>query len=215
VHIAETEGLGAVSMSRVATELGSATMSLYRYVAAKEELLALMVDAAYGMPPAAPVPDEGWRHGLSRWAWAMRAAVRQHPWAVRIPISGLPVRPHEVAWFEEALSCLRDTGLAEAEKASVIMLLSGYVRNIATVDADIEAAIRASGTTPQEWMSSYGRMLARLADPQRFPEISKFVAAGVFDTADDPDDEFVFGLERLLDGIEALVRSRKPGAASR
>jgi hypothetical protein len=105
--------------------------------------------------------------------------------------------------------------LAEAEKASVIMLLSGYVRNIATVDADIEAAIRASGTTPQEWMSSYGRMLARLADPQRFPEISKFVAAGVFDTADDPDDEFVFGLERLLDGIEALVRSRKPGAASR
>jgi AcrR family transcriptional regulator len=205
VHVAETEGLGAVSMGRVATELGAATMSLYRYVAAKDELLALMVDAAYGLPPAAPGPDEGWRDGLSRWAWAMRAAARRHPWALRIPISGLPVRPHEVAWFEEALSCLRDTGLAEADKASVILLLSGYIRNVATVEADIEAAIRASHTTPQEWMSSYGRMLARLADPQRFPETSKFVAAGVFDTADDPDDEFIFGLERVLDGIEALV----------
>ena len=211
VHIAETEGLGAVSMSRVATELGGATMSLYRYVAAKDELLALMVDAAYGPPPGTPGPGERWREGLSRWAWAMRAAAHRHPWALRIPISGLPVRPHEVAWFEQALTCLRDTGLAEAQKASVIMLVSGYVRNIATSEADIEAAIRASGATPQEWMSSYGRMLAKLADPQRFPAISTFVAAGVFDTADDPDDEFIFGLERVLDGIEALVRREKPG----
>lgn len=186
-------------------------MSLYRYVAAKHELLALMVDAAYGPPPAAPGPAEGWRAGLSRWAWALRAAAHRHPWALRIPISGLPVRPHEVAWFEQALTCLRDTGLAEAEKASVIMMLSGYVRNIATTEADIEAAIRASGATPQEWMSSYGRMLAKLADPQRFPAISTFIAAGVFDTADDPDDEFIFGLERVLDGIQALVRREKPG----
>jgi AcrR family transcriptional regulator len=210
VHIAETEGLGAVSMSRVAAELGGATMSLYRYVAGKDELLALMVDAAYGPPPGAPGPDEGWREGLSRWAWALRGAAHRHPWAVRIPISGLPVRPHEVAWFEQALTCLRGTGLAEAQKASVILLLSGYVRNIASTEADIEAAIRASGGTPQEWMSSYGRMLAKLADPQRFPAIAAFVAAGVFDTADDPDDEFSFGLERVLDGIEALVYREKP-----
>jgi AcrR family transcriptional regulator len=70
VHIAETEGLGAVSMSRVAAELGGATMSLYRYVTAKDELLALMVDAAYGPPPGAPGPDEGWRGGAGRRATA-------------------------------------------------------------------------------------------------------------------------------------------------
>jgi AcrR family transcriptional regulator len=216
VKVAETEGLSAVSMSRVAAELGAATMSLYRHVAAKDELLALMADAAYGPTPAAPGPDEGWRAGLSRCAWTMRAALRRHPWVVRIPISGLPVRPHEVAWFEEALACLRDTGLAEVQKASVIMLLSGYVRNIAATEADIEAAIRAAGGTAQEWMSSYGRMLAKLADPQRFPAISRLVAAGVFDTADDPDDEFTFGLERVLDGIEALVTlNRGPGGAGR
>src|SRR5687767_11700404 len=63
VHVATTEGLGAVSMGRVAAELGAATMSLYRYVTAKNELLDLMVDAAVGPPPAAP-PGEEWRDGM-------------------------------------------------------------------------------------------------------------------------------------------------------
>jgi hypothetical protein len=103
---------------------------------------------------------------------------------------------------------MRGTGLAEGEKASVILLLSGYVRTMATVEADIEAAIRASGTSPGDWISSFGRTLAELADPARFPALTEFAAAGVFDTFDDPDDEFSFGLERILDGIEALVRAR-------
>jgi AcrR family transcriptional regulator len=207
IRIATRDGLGAVSMSRVAAELGAATMSLYRYVSAKDELVSLMVDAAYGLPPAA-APGEGWRGALSRWAWAMRAAYQRHPWAVRIPISGLPIMPNEVAWFEQGLAGLHDSGLAEAEKASVIMLVSGYVRNLTATEADIQAAIRASGTTPDAWMSAYPRMLAKLADPGRFPALAKFIASGVFDVHDDPDDEFTFGLERILDGIDALVRTR-------
>jgi AcrR family transcriptional regulator len=208
IQIAQAEGIAAVSMSKVAAELGASTMSLYRHVSGKDELLALMVDAAYGLPPAAPTPDEGWREGLSRWAWAFRACLQRHPWAVRLPISGLPARPNEVAWFEDGLNSLRDTGLAEAEKASVILLVSGYVRNIATTDADIVAAIQASGKTPQAWLSSYARLFAKIAETRRFPALSKFVAAGVFDTYDDPDDEFIFGLDRILDGIAALVTAR-------
>ena len=88
---------------------------------------------------------------------------------MRIPLNSLPILPNEVGWFELALACLRDTGLTEARKASVIMLLAGYVRNLATTEADIAAAIQASGLTPLEWMSSYPRMLAGLADPRRFP----------------------------------------------
>ncbi len=135
----------------------------------------------------------------------MRASARRHPWVVRIPINGLPIMPHEVAWFEHALACLHDTGLTEARKASVVMLLAGYVRNLATTEADIEAAIRASRLSPGEWMSSYAGLLKRLTDGQRFPALNVFLAAGVFDAADDPDDEFVFGLDRILNGIEVLV----------
>ena len=208
VQVAEAEGLAAVSMSRVAAELGAAPMSLYRYVSAKNELVALMVDTVYGefLVPAAA--DRGWRAGLSALAWAMRTVMYAHRWALQVPISGLPVRPNEVAWFEQALSCLRDTGLAEAEKASVILLVSGYVRNEASTNADIEAAIRASGAAPDEWMSAYGRLLTKLTDPERFPALTEFIASGVFEQFDPPDQEFVFGLERILDGIGDLVAAR-------
>ena len=116
----------------------------------------------------------------------MRAVMYAHPWVLRVPISGLPVRPNEVAWFEQALSCLRDTGLTEAEKASVILLVSGYVRNEASTNADIEAAIRASGAAPDEWMSAYGRLLTKLTDPERFPALTQFIASGVFEQFDPP-----------------------------
>jgi AcrR family transcriptional regulator len=230
VRVADAEGLDAVSMGRVAAELGAAPMSLYRHVAGKDELRTLMVDAAWGAPPDGALSDgavsdgavsdgalsdragagEGWRAGLARWAWALRTGARRHPWVVRIPLNSLPILPNEVGWFELALACMRDTGLTEARKASVIMLLAGYVRNLATTEADIAAAIQASGLTPAEWMSSYPRILAGLADPQRFPALTQFIAAGVFEAEDGPDDEFIFGLDRILDGLEALIGAR-PG----
>jgi AcrR family transcriptional regulator len=208
VRVADTEGLNAVSMGRVAAELGTAPMSLYRHVSAKEELVTLMVDAAWGQAPDGSGPGEGWRAGLSRWAWGLRAGARAHPWVVRIPLNSLPIMPNEVAWFENALACLAGTGLSEARKASVIMLLAGYVRNLATTEADIEAAIRASGLDPIQWMASYPRMLAELADPRRFPALARFIAAGVFEAQDGPDDEFIFGLDRILDGVQVLVQAR-------
>jgi AcrR family transcriptional regulator len=205
VRAADTEGLDAVSMGRVAASLDTAPMSLYRHVSSKDELLRLMVDAAWGDSPGPLAAGEDWRDGLARWARAMRAALRRHPWAARLPISGLPILPREIAWFEDALACLAGTSLTEARKASVIMLLSGYVRNQATTEADIAAAVAASGLGADEWMASYPRMLGQLTDPRRFPALTAFIAAGVFDTADEPDDEFVFGLDRILDGVGALV----------
>lgn len=208
VRVADAEGLDAVSMGRVGAELGAAPMSLYRHVSSKEELLTLMVDAAWGDSPPSRAPDEGWRPGLSRWAWTMRTQLKRHPWAVRIPVHSLPILPREVAWFENALACMGNTGLTEVRKASVIMLLAGYVRNLATTEADIGAAVMASGLSPVEWMASYPRMLAKLTDPQDFPALSAFIAAGVFELEDGPDDEFIFGLDRILDGVEHLIEAR-------
>src|SRR4029450_6860985 len=88
------EGLQAVSMGRVAADLGVSTMSLYRYVGAKDELLALMADLTFEAPPAPRGPGESWRDGLSRWAWTELAVYRRNPWVLRIPISGPPVTPN-------------------------------------------------------------------------------------------------------------------------
>jgi AcrR family transcriptional regulator len=210
IQVATSSGLAAVSMSRVAAELGAATMSLYRYVAAKDELLALMADAAIGMPPPPVAEGEGWRAGLSRWAQAERAVLGRHPWVLRIPISGPPITPRKVAWLEVGLGCLRATPLAETEKLSIVLLLDGYVRASATLAADLNAAFETSGIATQHVSSAYGRLLANLTDAPNFPALHAVIAAGVFDEPDDPDSEFLFGLERVLDGIEALVRRALP-----
>lgn len=208
VKVALADGLAAVSMHRVASELGTSAMTLYRYVASKDELLALMVDAASGSPPVPQSPDEGWREGLSRWAWAELSIYRQHPWMLHIPISGPPATPNQVAWLDQGLRTLHGSGLTETEKISVILLLTGFVRNEASQAASLSAAVQAAGSTTQEAMTSYARLLARVVDAGRFPALRAAIDAGAIDAAEAPYDEFIFGLERILDGIEALIRAR-------
>ncbi|HEX4109102.1 MAG TPA: TetR/AcrR family transcriptional regulator [Solirubrobacteraceae bacterium] len=198
--VAREEGLAAVSMARVAKEVGASTMALYRYVASKDELLALMVDAALG-PPVPVAPKEGWRAGLSRWAWSQHERLAADRWAVAVPISGPPLTPNAVAWLEDGLWALRETCLPEEDKASVVLLLSGYVRGEAALVADLGAA-EFDG---DEMMLAYSGMLRALIVGDRFPALNALLDAGVFDKADHPDREFAFGLERLLDGIQALV----------
>lgn len=207
VRVGAADGLASVSMSRVAAELGAGTMALYRYVSSKSELLDLMVDAAFGPPPPLPETTMDWRGALSDWAWSMLAAMRASMWAVPMPISGPPVTPNQVAWMERGLHALRDTGLSEGQKMSVILLISGYVRTQVTMEAQLGEAIRAAGKTDQQMMLDYNRILGLVTDPQRFPELTAVVESGVMSKADHPDDEFEFGLERILDGLAVLVDS--------
>jgi AcrR family transcriptional regulator len=207
VAVADADGLAAVSMNRVAKELGTAAMSLYRYVESKDDLLTLMVDAAFGAVPP-PAAGLDWRAALARWARESVTSMRAHPWAVHVPVGGPPLGPNAVAWFEHALVALRETGLAESEKASIVMMLSGYVTNHVRVMGEVQAGFLDAASTPDDAMRRYGQTLRRLTGPDRFPALHTLLDAGVFDRADPPDEEFAFGLERLLDGIEALVRAR-------
>ncbi|HEX5995838.1 MAG TPA: TetR/AcrR family transcriptional regulator [Jiangellales bacterium] len=216
ITVASAEGLGAVSMSRVAAEVGASTMALYRYVEAKDELLALMVDAAYGRPPDFEPSGGDWREGLSRWAWAELHAVLRHPWALRVPMTGPPVTPNQIAWLEQGLRCLGPTKLAESEKLSTILLLSGYVQRWATLATDLgelagtpAAESDPDAGEPADDGTAYWLALARIIDPERFPAVTAVLTSEL--AGEGPDDflaEFVFGLERVLDGIEALVNQR-------
>ncbi|MET9483140.1 TetR/AcrR family transcriptional regulator [Streptomyces sp. NPDC006638] len=207
VAIAAAEGLGAVSMGRVAKELGASTMSLYRYVGAKDELYLLMQEDAMGPPPAAPPPGTGWREALSLWAWAQREVFHRNLWALRIPRSGPPATPNMVAWWERGLVALEGTGLDEGTKIAVILLVSGYVRNEATLMADLGAAVASSGVSAEEVMARTARTLRRLADPERFPSVARSLEAGVLDAVDEPDVDFSFGLRCVLDGVAGVVSS--------
>ena len=203
IHVARKEGVGALSMARIAKELGVGTMSLYRYVASKDELLATMVDASLGTPPP-PVPGEDWRAGLMKWGVGVRAAYQSNPWALRVPISGPPMGPNNVAWLDTALAALTDTPLSEQEKLSCVLLVSGFVRNDVTLALDFA---EASGGEPQ--MPGYGQLLGRLISADAMPSLHRAIASGSLDDPDDPDAEFTFGIERILDGIEVLIASKR------
>ena len=90
-----------------------------------------------------------------------------------------------------------------------MLLLNGFVRNEALLKSDLESAARTAGAAARQAKSSYGRLLSQLIDAQRFPAIHAVVAAGVFEGPDAPDADFEFGLERILDGVAALMHGRK------
>ncbi|MGW7089377.1 TetR/AcrR family transcriptional regulator [Streptomyces sp. NPDC054871] len=210
IAIAASEGIGAVTMGRVAKALGVSPMSLYRYVSARDELYVLMQDAATGAPPEMPAGITGWRARLEWWARAQREVFRRNLWLVRIPITSPPASPHYLEWVEQGLAALDDCGLEEGWKLSVLMLVGGFVRNEVMLMADLDAAMRAKGQEPDEAMRRYARTIDALisTDPERFPALRRALEAGVLDVADAEDTEFEFGIERVLDGVAVLVGER-------
>ena len=149
--MALSDGLDSLSMARVASEVGVGTMSLYRYVSAKDELLTLMVDAALGPPHDPEWPRGDWRAGLTRWAVGLREAYRRHPWSLKVPITAPPLGPNNVAWLDAALDALSETPLSEQQKLSTVLLISGFVRNESTLTADFAAAAGGRAGHAQIW----------------------------------------------------------------
>ncbi|HEY5881861.1 MAG TPA: TetR/AcrR family transcriptional regulator, partial [Nakamurella sp.] len=149
IEVADAEGLAAVSMARVARQLGAGTMSLYRYVDSKDELLLLMSDAALTAPPAPPA-GAGWREAMRHWATAVLAELRRHAWYVQIPLAGPPTGPRNLAWFDAALRTLDDTGLDAGDKVMAVMTLITFVQGEVRMTVELIAAEEAGAPGPGE-----------------------------------------------------------------
>lgn len=204
VGLAQSDGLGAVSMSRVAATLGVSTMALYSYLDSKDELLALMVDHACGKPPE-HLARKGWRDNLARWASTLLDGYRRHPWAAHVPLSHVPPTPTQIAWLEAGLRCISGTELTDQQRLSTVLLLGVFVRSEASLARDLSPATEP-GASDTASRTSYGQMLRQLIDPQRFPEVSAVAATGAFDDQAGISEEFNYGLERILDGVEHLLQ---------
>jgi len=211
VRVANAEGIGGVSMSRVAGELGTSAMSLYRYVASKDELLWLMIDGAFGQMDAAEPTEGTWRERLGQWAGIQQAAFHRFPWILRVPISGAPIMPHQLRFMEWGLRALGGTKLAEQEKLSVLLLVNSYTRSFALLSGDIAAAI-AEGS-PLAQATDYGSLIKKLTTAAEFPALHAAVDSGAFEDEDNPADamdyDYRFALERIFDGVATLIAVRQ------
>lgn len=204
VSVADGDGMAAVSMRRVAQQLGVTPMSLYRHVPGKAELIDLMRDHVYGeRPPSAATAP--WQEQLATWARHGYALYLRHPWLTATSSSRFVPGPNTIAVYEAGLRIVFATGLRPAETTAVINLVGGFVESAARQVIDAALLEQATGESHEAWWSARDELYARL-DP--FPTISAIWAAGGYD---DPEDPFEFGLRRVLAGIAALIESRQAG----
>ncbi|MFF4650474.1 TetR/AcrR family transcriptional regulator C-terminal domain-containing protein [Streptomyces sp. NPDC001380] len=203
VAVADAEGLAAVSMRRVAAELGVSTMALYRHVADKDDLLLQMMDAAFSEQPLPADPPEGWRERLTVAARLLWGMFRRHPWlAPALSLTRPQPVPGALPFTEWALAALEGRGLDLPTVMTAHLTLVNYVRGTAVnVEAETEAEA-LSGLDVEEWLETQGPALGALLATGRFPALGRLTAAGY---ELDLDVLFEFGLQRLLDGIAVLL----------
>jgi AcrR family transcriptional regulator len=218
IAVADAEGIDAVSMRRVAAELGLGTMSLYHYVRSKDELLDLMADGIMG---GQLVDDaelhKGWRAGLTAIANATRGNFERHPWmaeAMRPRPASVP-GPNAMRHIDQSLAAVADTGLDVQGQMDLIAAVDDYV---------IGFVIRAQRFAEEEEQAPEPDLLAELFDHMRsrietgdYPHLQRALEANRAAGLSDEDlarmatdvRRFERGLERLLDGVEVALKRRR------
>src|SRR5579859_2730622 len=200
IGIADAEGLAAVSMRRLAADLGAATMSLYRHVEGKEDLVFLMMDACFGEEGLPAQPPPGWRAQLELSARLQWSLYNRHPWLAPVVSMTRPqLLPRGMAHTEWNLRALDGLGLSPNDRLHAVVTLVTFVRGIAVnLEMEVEAE-QETGISDEQWMEAQEPTFARILASAPFPFFSQLVA--------DPDLEldlgslFEFGLEQMLDGL--------------
>jgi hypothetical protein len=138
----------------------------------------------------------------------MFAMFGAEPWFLQVPIAAPPATPRQLAWMETGLAALDGTPLPEAEKLSLLLLVNGYIRHEALLRGQMTEAARAHGRTVDAVITEFSGLMRHLVQADRFPLLRRAIDAGAMDAPNDPDGDFAFGLARILDGVEAFIRSR-------
>jgi AcrR family transcriptional regulator len=208
IELADAEGLAGVSMGSVAARVGVATMALYRYVGSKDELLTVMADSAVPAPPERG--ELSWRAYLAVWTRANRDLLLDRPWLLSLDRMTPPMGPRRLLWLDRALDALDGTALDEGEKVRAATALTGYALSDATLTYGMSAASDGPAEGRIGGAADYGEVLAEVLDPLSYPALAAAVRSGSFGGAEGwvEDADFLFGLNLLLDGIEALNARR-------
>lgn len=199
VRLADGEGVEGLSMRRLAGELGAGAMSLYHYVAGKEELLDAMIDVVFG---EIELPPEGtdWQAAMRKRSVSAREVLARHPWAIGLMESRTSPGPAHLRHREAVTACLRKAGFSVSMATHAHWLLDGYVYGFAL----------QAGNLPFDTADEFADMAEDVFLPQlppdEFPYLNESAAALVA-AGYDPADEFAFGLDLVLAGLERLRTS--------
>lgn len=205
IGIADAEGLDAVSMRRIAAQLGTGTSSLYRYVSGKDEVLELMGDEVMGELRGTALAGE-WRADLGTIARLLRAAALRHPWMSMVRATH---GPNSLRWTELTLSVFDGMELSTDEMLATLSTLTAFVLGHVHTELGEQEAARRSGLTHDQWMRQQSAYGPTIINSGRYPRFTRvIIEARSPHAADRHDREFNAGLERVLDGLAAHLPAR-------
>jgi len=202
IRLADREGVDGLSMRRLAATLGAGAMSLYHYVANKEELLDAMVDIVF-QEIELPPQETDWQSALRQRAVSARQVLARHPWAVGLMESRTSPGPANLRHHEAVTACLRRAGFSVVMATHANWLLDSYVYGFALQEASLpfDTADELAGMAE-------GVYLPQLP-PDEFPYLNESAAALVA-AGFDPAEQFIFGLDLVLAALEPLRASAQP-----
>jgi AcrR family transcriptional regulator len=204
ITLADRDGIDGLSMRRVATELGVGTMSLYRYVPGKAELLALMLDRV-DSPDGTATAGESWRETITTVARGSYRMYLAHPWLLQVNWTRPVLGPNSVASLEVCVRGLDGIGLTSRERMAVVTMVDAYVVGQARQRIQYDAVTVQSGLSDEEFWAQQYPFLEKAMLSGRYPAMAA-LDEDAFSL--EWEDSFEFGLARLLDGMAVLIEAR-------
>ncbi|GMA41267.1 TetR family transcriptional regulator [Mobilicoccus caccae] len=195
IRLADREGVDGLSMRRLAGELGAGAMSLYHYVANKDELLDAMIDVVFEeieLPP----DDTDWQSAMRQRAVSARQVLARHPWALGLMESRTSPGPANLRHHEAVLACLRKAGFPVLMATHANWVLDSYVYGFALQEAGLPF------DTAEELAAMAEDVFLPQLPPEEFPYLNESAAA-LIAAGQGPPEEFVFGLDLVLAALEA------------
>jgi AcrR family transcriptional regulator len=205
VAMADRDGVASLSMRKLAKELGVEAMSLYHHVASKHALLDGMVDHVFGEIEL-PAGERGWREAMRQRAISARAALRRHPWAIALMESRASPGPANLRHHDAVIGCLRRAGFSVALTAHAYSILDAYTYGFALQEASLPF------DTPEETAEVAQSIMAEFPAADAYPHLAELAVEHVLQPGYDYGDEYEFGLELILDGLELAASA--PGASA-
>lgn len=197
IALADDHGIDALSMRKLAGGLGVEAMSLYHHVANKDDLLDGMVDRAVG-EFALPSTDGDWRTEMHRRAVSVREVLRRHPWATGLLESRSNPGDATITHHDAVLGCLRNAGFSLELAGHAFALIDAYLYGFALQDRNLPF-------DTEEELNALASALLERFPAQRYPHFAEYATGRVLRPGYDFGDEFAFGLDLILDGLERAL----------
>jgi len=218
ISLADADGVHGVTMRRVAAELGCGTMSLYRHVRSKDELLDVMIDAvvgAEGPVPPGPAsvstgPSGDWRADVAMMARGMRQAFLRHPWLAQVTPRRPLLGPNVLAQIDFLLSAVDGLGLPMDEMVGIIRTVDSFVRGYAQTELAEQQWRRSwAELEDAEWHREALPYVQHIVESGRYPHFTRMIAEA--EEFPDPDATFEWQLQRVLDGLAHAIPASLAG----